>query len=380
MNDKVKGLVLGLSLGVMLTGSIAYASGTQIEVYFKNIKYMFDGNEKNPTAEQGESFIYNGTTYVPLRFVSEALGKEVAWDGDTDTIWLGKKVDLSTIVATYEGGQVTRGEFEKYLRISLLLDPKNAQYDNDDNYKTFMLKQMVGQKILFARLSDDLKKTVNTTVDEQLIGLNEYLKDSSGQDPKTVLSKNNLSDADIQYYAEIVIGSQKWTDTSISEDKIQAAYDQKVSSKSEDLITASVRHILIGVNDDKGNPRTKEELAKKVKEVQDKLSSGGDFAALAKQYSEDAGSKDNGGLYADAAVGKWVDAFKKAALTLDLNKISEPVETELGFHIMRVEARSTLPYERVKGEIKAQLSSDGVKQFNENELPSLIQKIEIPKS
>lgn len=47
----------------------AYASrGSQIEVYFQKMKYMFDGMEKKPATEQG--FIYNGTMYVPLRFVS----------------------------------------------------------------------------------------------------------------------------------------------------------------------------------------------------------------------------------------------------------------------------------------------------------------------
>jgi foldase protein PrsA len=379
MNDKVKGLVLGLSLGIMLTGTVAYASGTQIEVYFKSIKYMFDGQEKNPTAEQGEGFIYNGTTYVPLRFVSEALGKDVAWDGDTDTVWVGKKVDLSTIVATYQGGQVNRGLFEKYLRISHLLNPKNAQYDNDDDYKTYMIKQLIGQQILSGRLTDDLKAAVNKTVDEQLIGLNDYLKKSSGLEVKTVLSNNNLTEADVRYYAEIVIGAEKWMEASITEDKIKAAYDQEVNSKSEKLMTASVRHILIGVNDPKGNPRSKEEINKIVKEVQDKLNQGGSFTDLAKQYSEDPGSKDNGGFYADAAVGNWVEPFKKAVLALDLNKISEPVETEFGVHFIRVEGRGTLPYDKAKEEIKAQLKNESTTQFNEKELPSLVQKIELPK-
>lgn len=88
MRDKLKGLLLGLVIGVMVSGTVVYASGsTSIDVFFRDLKYMFDGVEKKPV---DRGFIYEGTTYVPLRFVSEALGKEVEWDGPNETIWIGK--------------------------------------------------------------------------------------------------------------------------------------------------------------------------------------------------------------------------------------------------------------------------------------------------
>ncbi|SFL31402.1 foldase protein PrsA [Paenibacillus sp. 1_12] len=375
MNDKVKGLVLGLSLGVMLTGSIAYASGTQIEVYFKNIKYMFDGHGKSPTAEQGESFIYNGTTYVPLRFVSEALGKEVQYDGDTETIWVGKKVDLNAIVATYQGGEVTSGALETYLTFQRLLNPENAKYDKDEGYRTYNLKRLIGQQILLSRASEESKKAIAETVDAQVIELNEFLR-STGQD----LSKNSLTAADVRSYVELIIGSHSALESQATEERVKGLYDQQVSSNNESLLKASVRHILISNTDAKGNSRSKEVIDQKVKEVQDKLNSGEDFATLAKQYSEDPGSKDNGGLYADAAVSNWVDGFKQAVISLDLNKNSEPIETEFGYHFVRVESRSTISYEEAKEQFKQQLLTDLNKKFNETELPSLIKSISLPKS
>ncbi|NMM52054.1 NPCBM/NEW2 domain-containing protein [Paenibacillus aquistagni] len=90
MKDKTKGLVLGLAIGTMLTGATTYAATTaKIEVVYENLKYMVDGVQKRPSA--GEGFIYQGTTYVPLRFASEATGKDVTWDGKNKTIWIGKK-------------------------------------------------------------------------------------------------------------------------------------------------------------------------------------------------------------------------------------------------------------------------------------------------
>lgn len=378
MNDKVKGLVLGLSLGVMLTGSIAYASGSQIEVYFKNIKYMFDGYVKTPTSEQGESFIYNGTTYVPLRFVSEALGKEVQYDGDTDTIWVGKKIDMNAVVATYDGGEVNLGSFEAYLNFQRLLDPDNAKYDKDEGYKTYMLKQLIGQQILIARAGEEFRKSIAVTVDSQVVELNKYLA-SSGQDLNTVLTANQLTPSLVRSYVETIIGAQMWLNAQATDEKIKALYDQLVSSNSENLLKATVRHIMISSNDEKGSPRTKEVIDQKVKEVQDKLKSGEDFATVAKQYSEDPGSKESGGLYADAEVSKWVEGFKKAVVSLEINKISEPVETEFGYHIIRVESRSTQSFEAMKDQLKQQLLSDLSKQFNEKELPGLIKSITLPK-
>jgi cyclophilin family peptidyl-prolyl cis-trans isomerase len=88
LKDKLKGLIMGLLIGVLVCSSIVYASGTKIEVYYNNIKFMFDGVEQTPT--QGKGFIYQGTTYVPLRFVGEALGKPVSYNNKTQTVFVGR--------------------------------------------------------------------------------------------------------------------------------------------------------------------------------------------------------------------------------------------------------------------------------------------------
>ncbi len=61
---------------------------------YDNIKIFMDGEEVTPKDGNGQSvgsFIYNGTTYLPVRAVSNAIGKEVSWDGIEKVIYLGAK-------------------------------------------------------------------------------------------------------------------------------------------------------------------------------------------------------------------------------------------------------------------------------------------------
>ena len=99
---------------------------------------------------------------------------------------------------------------------------------------------------------------------------------------------------------------------------------------------------------------SKEEARKKAEEVLAKARKGEDFAALAKQYSDDPGSKDKGGEYTFSH-GQFVPEFDKAAFALKAGEISGVVETPFGFHIIRVHERRaprTATLAEVSGQIK----------------------------
>ena len=61
---------------------------TTISVAYKNIKIYADGNLVN-TSDSNEAFIYNGTTYLPVRAVGEAFNKAVNWDGKNSAVYIG---------------------------------------------------------------------------------------------------------------------------------------------------------------------------------------------------------------------------------------------------------------------------------------------------
>ncbi|QOH62433.1 stalk domain-containing protein [Paenibacillus polymyxa] len=89
MKDKLKGLVLGLVAGSLMTGVTAFAaSGSMIEVFY-NVKDIKINNVSKMPTDDSKAFVYNGTTYVPLGFISNALGQSAKWDGNTKTIYIG---------------------------------------------------------------------------------------------------------------------------------------------------------------------------------------------------------------------------------------------------------------------------------------------------
>jgi hypothetical protein len=90
---------------------------------------------------------------------------------------------------------------------------------------------------------------------------------------------------------------------------------------------------------EKPKPLTKEEARKKSQDLLERARKGEDFAKLAKENSDDSASKDKGGEYDFFGHGKMVPEFEKAAFALKVGEISDLVETQFGFHIIKLEER-----------------------------------------
>jgi len=97
--EKLKGFVLGVVITALLLCSVNVFAADfvkkTLQVTYSNIKLVVDGKPvvfgKDLSGNQIEPFIYNGTTYLPVRAVGEALGKKVDWDGTTQTVYVGQK-------------------------------------------------------------------------------------------------------------------------------------------------------------------------------------------------------------------------------------------------------------------------------------------------
>jgi len=111
---------------------------------------------------------------------------------------------------------------------------------------------------------------------------------------------------------------------------------EKLNDKAIMKVKAS--HILIKV--DKDAPEDKVNEAKtKIDGVLNEIKGGLDFAEAAKKYSEDVGSAEQGGSLQPFAKGEMVDEFSNAAFSTEVGKISDPVRTDFGWHIIKVESK-----------------------------------------
>ncbi|WP_375104433.1 peptidylprolyl isomerase [Paenibacillus sp. RS8] len=288
----------------------------------------------------------------------------------------GSSADDSKAVATYKGGTITEKEFAMDQKIMKFLSPQQAQYLEIDAFKESILKQEVGFEYLASQATDEAKKQAKKEADSQIADLKKAL----GDNYKKTLKDADVTEGDIHSYMERVL--------TVYQDMLLKVTDDQVVKEFEatkgDFTVATLRHVLIGLTDADNKERTSEEALKIAKEVKAKLDGGADFAAIAKEYTDDTASKETGGEYKDKAVGTYVDEFKKAAQTLPLNTISDPVETSYGYHIIKVESRTDKTFDQLTDEqkegIKSSIVSKNLEAFMEKDLEGIIESINLPKS
>jgi parvulin-like peptidyl-prolyl isomerase len=145
----------------------------------------------------------------------------------------------------------------------------------------------------------------------------------------------------------------------VSDAEAKKYYDDNIAqyTKAE---SRDVRHILLAVKTAAG--AAKVDFPKSLvlaNDVRAQLVAGGDFAVLAKKYSDDPGSKDNGGKYPGIARGQFVPEFEKAMFSLDTNELSQPIKTDFGYHLIEptsaVKSKSVEAFAKVEAQIKSQL-------------------------
>lgn len=157
-------------------------------------------------------------------------------------------------------------------------------------------------------------------------------------------------------------------------------YDEN-PSRFEQPEQVRASHVLIGTQDQVTGAELTEEQKKAKRKVADDIrkraAAGEDFAKLAKEYSDDPGSKDNGGEYTFPR-GKMVAAFEAAAFSLNTNQVSDVVETQFGYHIIKLSEKlpaKMISLAEVAEDLKEGLKSQELqKQLRETDFLEKMQK------
>jgi peptidyl-prolyl cis-trans isomerase C len=138
----------------------------------------------------------------------------------------------------------------------------------------------------------------------------------------------------------------------VTPEALQKAYDDKASMYKR--AQAKVRHILL-----KDGPAA-DALAAQIK-------GGGDFAALAREKSEDAGSGQKGGDLGWISNGQISKEFSEAAFAANVNDVIGPIQDRTGFHIIQVtEKRDGIPLDEVKDQLETVVKQESLKKLFED--------------
>jgi parvulin-like peptidyl-prolyl isomerase len=266
-------------------------------------------------------------------------------------------------VVTFEGGDVTQGELDEFAERSGF---GNLSKD-DPQYQTAVqqiMPQLVGIEIAKAYAQEQNITVSDEEVDQEIAKIKEQVGDqarSSGQDMSNqeayeqALKQNNITEdqlrEDIRENLPVQKVQERVTgDAAPSDKEIQNYYEKNKEAQFTTPEQRCVRHILF-------NKDQKE----KAEDVKQKLENGGDFAKLAKEYSQDPGSAEKGGDLGCLGKGETVPEFEQAAFGAKQGEIVGPVKTEFGYHILQVtdvkteQARSL---QEVESQIRSQLATE----------------------
>jgi len=149
----------------------------------------------------------------------------------------------------------------------------------------------------------------------------------------------------------------------ISDGEIKAYYEENLA-RYEVPEKVEARHILIRLPED-ADEVTVEAAKKEAEAIHAKALGGEDFSELAKSFSQGP-TRDNGGYLGSFARDTMVKPFADAAFSMEAGEISQPVRTQFGWHVIKVEARfpaSTTPIDEVRAEIRKTLSDTEVRNL-----------------
>jgi len=175
--------------------------------------------------------------------------------------------------------------------------------------------------------------------------------------------KLQSSFTEANYLAGVTFG-QISKEAKVSEADARTYYE----AHKQDWDSVSARHILIRFQGSQVplKPGQKEltdaEALAKAQELRKRIAGGEDFATVAKAESDDTGSGANGGDLGTFHHGQMVPAFDAAAYALQPGQISEPIKTQFGYHVIKVEKRETKTFEEVRPEIERRMAPEQSKK------------------
>ncbi|TDX52384.1 peptidyl-prolyl cis-trans isomerase C/foldase protein PrsA [Orenia marismortui] len=271
---------------------------------------------------------------------------------------VGAKGDAkSDVAATVNGAKISKSELSQFANTQQLyrqlaqINPDFAQLlfssqegkDLLSEYQNQKLNSLVDMKLLEIEAKNqgitipeaekngmlnqqvEAIKKQNKFTDEELLKALKSRGINSLEQFKKIIWADSKDQVLIKKLQQQVVDS-----VAVTEKEIKDYYEEN-RSKFKQPAEVKAKHILIKTDD-----KSEKEAKAKAQKILKELKQGADFAKLAKKYSEGPSAK-NGGELGYFGKGRMVAEFEEAAFNLEIGEVSEPVKTQFGYHIIKVE-------------------------------------------
>ena len=272
-------------------------------------------------------------------------------------------------VAVINGVVITQAHFDKELKVHLERVSRQGKQISEEQItalKKDVLEGLIEREILYQESQKAGIKIDDQKVNDQMAGIRKRFPNE--EEFKKALASMGLTEEEVRTQIQRGLAIRGLIDQKVAnkivvtDEETKAYYDGNPQLfKQPEQVKAS--HILIKV-EPTADDATKAAARKKIEDIRKKLTDGGDFAELAKEYSEGP-SAPKGGDLGYFRRGQMVKAFDDTAFSMKINEVSGLVETRFGYHLIKVydkKPEQTLAYADVKDKIAQRLKQEKIEK------------------
>jgi peptidyl-prolyl cis-trans isomerase SurA len=270
--------------------------------------------------------------------------------------------DLDRVVASVDGDPITVHDLKTFAAVNhaTLTDADDL---NSPETKA-VLKGVISERLLESEVKKYKDQVEERQIDEYVANF-ERSNGITDEQLRTQLQSQGHTYEEFRKHARlelqkmIMIQKEVRQKVNISPDEVKAYYDAHHGEFSVGKERFTLAQILIAVPAN-ASPAQVEAARVKAEGIRKQLLDGADFGKLALQYSDDD-SKSQGGELGDFSRGDMIDPIQNAVDQMKVGAISEPIRTDHGFHIVKLEAHDQVgvkPLAEVSGQIQEKLVSE----------------------